>query len=110
VVVVLLLCELFCMFVRHHFINLIAYLSVLAIYCLSYFEASYIKAVLGCISVAGGADVGWLLLHSKVPGSNSALLVARGTDPLVASARGHLARRGCSGSHHSHWQGNPWLR
>ena len=55
------------MFVRHHFINILAYLAALSIYFLNYFDSTYIKVVLITIFVAVLSDICWFALHSRVP-------------------------------------------
>lgn len=65
-VLVLVGCELLSMSVRHHFVNLMAYLAVLAIYFLKYFDAAYMRTVLLTLSIAIIADLLWLFLHAPV--------------------------------------------
>ena len=104
-VVLLLACELFCMFVRHHFINLMAYLSVLAIYFLNYFDAAYMKTVLAAVGIATVSDLAWLMLHSQVSFSNLALLVVNRIDPIFSPQRRHPRSGSDLCSCHCYWQG-----
>jgi hypothetical protein len=62
----MLLLEIFCMYVRHHFLNILVYISVLSIFFLQYFDGTYIKTLLVMLGLAVGFDVSWLIVHASV--------------------------------------------
>lgn len=53
--------EIMCVFVRHHFLNLLGYVLVLSIFFLNYFDKYTIKTSLVVLGVAVLFDLVWLI-------------------------------------------------
>jgi xanthine/uracil permease len=62
----MLISELFCMYVRHHFMNTLAYLAIISIFLLNYFDKNYMRFTLITTAIAVGCDLLWLISHSDV--------------------------------------------
>ena len=86
----MLLLEIFCMYVRHHFLNILVYISVLSIFFLQYFDGTYIKTLLVMLGLAVGFDVSWLIVHASV---RKALFSTSGVLPPGLSTL--ISREGC---------------
>jgi hypothetical protein len=86
----MLLLEIFCMYVRHHFLNILVYISVLSIFFLQYFDGTYIKTLLIMLGLAVGFDVSWLIVHASV---RKALFSTTGVLPRRLSTL--ISREGC---------------
>lgn len=64
VLILTLICfllEIMCVFVRHHFLNLLGYVLVLSIFFLNYFDKYTIKTSLIVLGVAVLFDLVWLI-------------------------------------------------
>ena len=58
--VVLLLVEIAITVQKHHFLGILAALSILAIFALNFFNSPYIKVVLGVVITSVVSDIVWL--------------------------------------------------
>lgn len=58
--------ELILMFVKPHFIALLAYIAVLSIYLLNYFDRPHVYASLGLLAVSAFLDLLWVILQANV--------------------------------------------
>ena len=61
-----LLVELIIMFHKHHFLSLLAILSVIAIFFLNYFDKFYIRFSLAVLAIAAIFDLVWVFVHTRV--------------------------------------------
>lgn len=66
IVLVLFGCEILGMFVRHHFLNFLAYLAVLSIFALNYFDRLYLRFTEVILTVSFVLDLLWVITHSGV--------------------------------------------
>ena len=58
--------ELVCMFLRHHFLNSLAYLAVIGIFFLNYFDKNYIRVCLALLGISIILDIVWAIEEAKV--------------------------------------------
>lgn len=58
--------ELILMFVRHHFLNCLAYIFVFGIYFLNYFDRIYVKVCLYLLLGSEVLDFIWLIVMAGV--------------------------------------------
>lgn len=54
------------MFIRHHFLNILTYISILSVFFLQYFNSTYMKLILTELFLAVGLDIAWLVVHAEV--------------------------------------------
>lgn len=58
--------ELILMFVKPHFIALLAYVAVLSIYLLNYFDRPHVYTTLVLMAVSAFLDFLWVILQANV--------------------------------------------
>ena len=63
---ILLCIELILMFHKHHFYSLLAFLAVLAIFVLNYFDNKYMKFVLANLGISCLLDLVWMFVLANV--------------------------------------------
>lgn len=56
------------MFQKHHFLSMLAYVAVLAIFLMNYFDKAYIRATLSLLAASIFLDFLWVLLQADVTG------------------------------------------
>ena len=66
ITIITLLLEMVLMFHKHHFFNILVYLSIFAIFFLNYFDHYYIKYVLFTLLISSLFDIVWLIINAKV--------------------------------------------
>lgn len=66
ITLVIFLIEVILMFHRDHFLNILVYISILAIFFLNYFDQLYIRFCLVCLMVAIILDFIWAIVQSSV--------------------------------------------
>lgn len=62
----MLLLEIFCMYVKHHFTNILVYIAILSVFFLNYFDSTYMKSLLAMIAIAIGFDIAWMIVQAEV--------------------------------------------
>lgn len=62
----MLVFQILCMFVRHHFLNVLVYLSILSIFFLNYFDKNYMRFCLILTAISIIWDLLWLITRSDV--------------------------------------------
>lgn len=58
--------ELILMFVKPHFVALLAYTAVLSIYLLNYFDRPHVYTALGLLAASASLDLLWVILQANV--------------------------------------------
>lgn len=58
--------ELILMFVKPHFIALLAYVAVLSIYLLNYFDRIHVYTTMALLAVSANLDFVWVILQANV--------------------------------------------
>lgn len=58
--------ELFLMFHKHHFFNLMVYFLVFAMFFLGYFDRTYMRVTLGAILLSSVLDLIWIIVEGGV--------------------------------------------
>lgn len=58
--------EMFMMFVKHHFLSMLVYLTILGIFLLNYFDKYYIKTCLYLTAISVVLDFIWVIAEADV--------------------------------------------
>lgn len=61
-----ILLEMVIMFHKHHYLNILAYLAIFAIYFLNFFDHYYMKFTLALIGISVIFDVAWVIINGDV--------------------------------------------
>ena len=71
------------MFIRHHFLNLFAYLLVLSIFLLNFFDKTYLKTVIYSLALAILSDFTWIIVEANVFHSTFRTTGGNSTSPIT---------------------------